>query len=223
MEISRLKITIAVKSNAYFKKGKEFYGQNRFEEARNQFLTALRYNPDHKPALDYLKNRLIPKEYIFYTTGKSDSLKEISKRFYKDPDLDFLIAYFNNLETGSAPGSGMTLLLPILPAEVNPASIDIRQEIISATRLLEGKQYRAVIDISDTILKNDPLNKTAVDLKNSALYHMGTEMIQNEKYFEAVNTFRKIQPGYECVNEAFQQSLQKALQRSESLLKEKKY
>jgi tetratricopeptide (TPR) repeat protein len=222
-EISGLKAATGIKSDTHFKKGKKLYGQNRFEEARNQFLTALRYNPDEKPALDYLKNRRIPKEYIFYTPGKDDSLKSISEKFYKDPDLDFLIAYFNNLETGSEPKPGKTLMFPILPAEVKPAAIDIRQDIISAKRLLEEKKYQAVIEISDSILKKDHSNKAVIDLKNQAFYQIGMEMLRNEKYFEAVSIFRKIPPGYEGVNEAIQEAFQKELLKAENLLKEKKY
>ena len=222
-EISRLKASIKIKSNASFKKGKNFYLQNKFEDARNQFLTALRYDPDFKPALDYLENRLVPKSYIYYTPGKDDSLKGISKKFYKDPDLAFLIAYFNNLPTESKPEPGKTLQLPILPPEVNPEKIDIHQEIISAKHLVKEKKYRAAIDVSDKILKIDNLNKAAIDSKNRAYYHIGMGLIQNKKYFEAVDTFKKISPGYAGVDEAVQNAIQKELLNAENLLKQKKY
>jgi peptidoglycan/xylan/chitin deacetylase (PgdA/CDA1 family) len=222
-KLSRLKSTINIKSNASFKKGKEFYMQNRFEDARNQFLTALRYDPDFKPALDYLKNRLIPKAYISYIPGKDDSLKKISKKFYKNPDLDFLIAYFNNLGTEWKPESGKTLKLPILPWEVNPQKIDIHQEIISTKQLLKEKKYKAAIDVSDRILKIDHLNKAAIDSKNKAYYHIAMEMMRDKKYFEAIDTLKKISPGYKGVDEAVQHAIQKELLIAERLLKKKKY
>jgi peptidoglycan/xylan/chitin deacetylase (PgdA/CDA1 family) len=221
--LSRLKTTIDAKSKLSFQKGKGFYLQNRFEDARNQFLTALRYDPDFKPALDYLKNRLIPKSYISYVPGKNDSLKGISEKFYKDPDLDFLIAYFNALKSESKPDPGKTLMLPILPREINPEKIDIHQEINSTKHLLEKKKYQAAIHVSDKILKIDHLNKAAIDSKNKAYYQIGMEMIQNKKYFEAVDTFKKISPGYEGVDEAVQNAIQKELLNAERLLKKKKY
>ena len=118
-KISDLKLTIDNKSNKYFKKGEKFYIQKKIKEARKQFLTALRYNPDHKDALDYLKNRLIPKEYINYTIEKNDSLKIISNKFYKDPELAYLIVYFNNLKYDTKPKPGEILKIPILEPEFN--------------------------------------------------------------------------------------------------------
>ncbi len=221
--LSRLKTTIEIKCDASYKKGKKFYMENRFEDARNQFLTALRYNPDFKPALDYLKNRLIPKAYISYAPGKGESLKGISKKFYKDPDLDFLIAYFNNLKTESKPEPGKTLKLPILPSEVNLEKIDIHQEIVSTKQLLKKKKYKAAIDVSDKILGIDHLNKAAIDSKNKAYYQIAMGMIRDKKYFEAIDTFKKISPGYEGVDEAIQNAIQKELSIAENFLKKKNY
>jgi tetratricopeptide (TPR) repeat protein len=222
-EISRLKTTIETKSNIYFKNGKKFYMQNRFEEARIQFLAALRCDPDFKPALDYLKNRLLPKEYISYSPGKEDSLKGISKKFYKDPDLGFLIAYFNNLKSESKPDPDKTLKLPILPPGVNPVKIDIHQEIISAKRLIMEKKYGEAIEIADRILEIDRSNKAALDSKNKAFYHIGMEMIQNKKYLEAVETFKKISPRQKGVDSAIQNAFQKELMKAGNLLKKEKY
>jgi peptidoglycan/xylan/chitin deacetylase (PgdA/CDA1 family) len=222
-KISRLRATIETKSYGSFKKGKRFYMQNNFEDARDQFLTALRYDPNFKPALDYLRNRLIPKEYISYIPGKDDSLKGISKKFYKDPDLDFLIAYINNLPTTSKPEPGKALKLPILPWEVNPERIDIDKEIISAKHLLKEKKYRPAIDVSDKILKIDHLNKPAIDSKDKAYYQIAMAQIRNKKYFEAVDTFKKISPGYEGVDEHVHNAIQKELLNAENLLKKKKY
>ncbi|MGA8180766.1 MAG: hypothetical protein WB792_11960, partial [Desulfobacterales bacterium] len=222
-KLSRLKTTIDTKSNLSFQKGKGFYLQNRFEDARNQFLTALRYDPDFKPALDYLKNRLIPKSYVSYVPGKNDSLKGISEKFYKDPDLDFLIAYFNTLASGSKPEPGKTLMLPILPREITPEKIDIHQEINSTKHLLEKKKYQAAIHVSDKILRIDHSNQAAIDSKNKAYYQIGMEMTQNKKYFEAVDTFKKISPGYEGVDAAVQNAIQKELLNADRLLKKKKY
>ena len=74
--IVALKSTIDDKARRHFKKGVVYYKKNKLKSARKQFLITLRYNPDHKGALDYLKNRLTPKEYIIYKT-KNQQIKEI--------------------------------------------------------------------------------------------------------------------------------------------------
>jgi peptidoglycan/xylan/chitin deacetylase (PgdA/CDA1 family) len=222
-KLSRLKTAIDTKSHASFKKGKTFYMQNRFKDARNQFLTALRYEPDFKPALDYLKNRIVPKAYASYIPGKDDTLKGISKKFYKDPDLDFLIAYVNNLTTESKPVPGKTIELPILPWDVTPEKIDIHEEIISTKHLIEKKKYRSAIDVSNKILKIDQSNKAAIDTKNKAYFHIAMEMIRNKKHFEAIDTLKKISPGYKGVDQAIQNAIRRELLSAENLLKQKKY
>ena len=222
-KISELKLTIDNKSNKYFKKGEKFYNQNKFEEARNQFLTVLRYSPDHKDALDYLKNRLIPKKYINYTFEQNDSLKIISNKFYQDPELVFLIVYFNNLKSDTEPEPGKILKIPILEPEFNQAIGDRRQDMISANHLLGKKRFQEVIVITQKILENDPLNKEAIKYKNEAFYNIGIELNSQEKYFEAIDTFKKITPEDDDVNGLIQEAIQHELLKAENLLKEKKY
>jgi len=222
-KISDLKLTIDNKSKKYFRKGEKFYYQNKIKEARKQFLIALRYNPDHKEALDYLKNKLIPKEYINYTFKKNDSLKIISKKFYKDPELFFLIAYFNSLESDSKPEPGKTLRIPILEPEFNQIFDDRRQDLISAKTLLGKNRFQEVVVITQKILANDPLNKDAIKLKDEAFYQIGIQLRSQKKYFEAIDTFKKITPEYDDVNGAIQETVQNVLLKGEHLLKEKKY
>ena len=182
-KISDLKLTIANKSNKYFKKGEQLYKQNKFEAARKQFLTSLRYNPDHKDALDYLKNRLIPKEYINYTFEKKDSLRIISNKFYKDPELVFLIVYFNNLKSDTEPEPGKILRIPILKPEFNQTIDDRSQDMISAKNLLGEKRFQEVVVITQKILENDPLNKEAIDIKKRSLLSHWNTVSQSEKIF----------------------------------------
>jgi len=222
-KISDLKKTIEKKSNKYFKTGEKFYNQRKFEEARNQFLIVLRYNPDHKDALNYLKNRLIPKEYINYTFEQNDSLKIISNKFYKDPELVFLIVYFNNLKSNTEPKPGDILRIQILEPEFNQAIADRRQDMISAKNLLVKMEYQEVIVMTQKILKNEPLNKEAIKLKNEAFYHIGIQLSSQEKFFEAIDTFKKITPQYDNVNGLIQEAVHRVLLKAENLLKEKKY
>jgi len=222
-KISDLKLTIDNKSKKYFKKGKKFYNQNKIKAARKQFLIALRYNPDHKDALTYLKNKLIPKEYVNYTFEKNDSLKLISDKFYKDPELVFLIVYFNNLKSDTKPKPGEILRIPILESDFNQSIDDRRQDMISAKNLLGKNRFQEVIVITQKILANDPSNKDAIKFKDDAFYQIGVQLRSQEKYFEAIDTFKKITPEYDGLNGAIQETVQHVLLKGENLLKEKKY
>ena len=63
----------------------------------------------------------------------------------------------------------------------------------------------------------------AIQLKNEAFYHIGLQLNSQEKYFEAIDTFKKITPEYEGVNGVIQEAIQHELLKAENLLKEKKY
>jgi tetratricopeptide (TPR) repeat protein len=222
-KISDLDQTIDSKFKKFFERGKKLFKQNKIEEAREQFLIALRYKPDHKGALNYLKDRLIPKEYINYTFKKNDSLKIISNKFYKNPELVFLIVYFNNLKSDTDPKPGEILKIPILDSKFNQTVGNRRQDIISAKSLMGKKRFHEVIVITQKILRNDPLNKDAIKLKNDAYYQIGIQLNSQKKYFQAIDTFKKITPEYGVVNSAIQDSIHHLLLKAENLLKEKKY
>ena len=222
-KVTDLKLTIDRKSNSHFKKGEKFYSRNNLEKARNQFLTVLRYDPGNKDALDYLKNKLIPKEYINYTFEQNDSLKTISNKFYKDPELVFLIVYFNDLKPDAKPKPGEILKIPILEKEFYQAIYDHRQDLITANNLLKEKRFQKVVVITQKILKNDPSNKEAIKLKDEALYRIGIQLSSQGKYFEAIDTFKKTSPEYKDADGLIQDAIQHELLKAETLLKEKKY
>jgi len=222
-KVTDLKLTIDRKSNSHFRKGEKFYSQNNIEKARNQFLTVLRYDPDNKDALDYLKNKLIPKEYINYTFEQNDSLKTISNKFYKDPELVFLIVYFNDLKPDAKPKPGEILKIPILEKEFYQAIYDHRQDLITANNLLKEERFQKVVVITQKILKNDPSNKEAIKLKDEALYRIGIQLSSQGKYFEAIDTFKKTSPEYKDADGLIQDATQHELLKAETLLKEKKY
>lgn len=221
--IAVLESTIANKARQHFKKGVVYFKKNNLKYARTQFLITLRYNPDHKGALDYLKNRLVPKEYIIYKTKKGDTLKSISRKFYNDYKKDFLIVYFNNLKTNKKPAPGTTLKLPMTKSYYTHQAILIRNDLIKARNLLEEKRYEEALHIAREVLKYDLMNKEAVDFKNAAYYHMGMQLSREDKYPEAINTFKKVDPKYKDVKKAIREVINKDLMKANSLLREEQY
>lgn len=218
-----LESTINHQSNQHFKKGVTFYNKKKFTAARRHFLIALRYDPKQEDALDYLRNRLMPKEHIYYVTKKGDTLKSISKKFYKDPEKDFLIAYFNNLKANTSPSPGMTLKLPILISEFTRPVFDIHEELRTARQYLEDKRYEEVLVIADKVLEYNHLNKTAAELKNAAYFSMGIQLSQQERHHEALAMFKKIDPQHEGVTQAILEIINREMNKAKYFLKERQY
>lgn len=222
-KIVLLESTINDRANQHFKKGVEFYEKRKFKDARKQFLIALRYDPDKIEALSFLKNRLIQKEYTDYKVKKNDTLKGISKKIYKDPEKDFLIAYFNNLKIDKELEPGSTLKIPTLEPALNRPSFDISKELPKADELLQEKRYEEALNVVEKILKYDRSNKEASDLKNAVYFNMGTQLSKQKKYPEAIAMFKKIDSGYDGVKEAIREIIDKELNRAKKFLKEKQY
>ncbi len=222
-KISHLESTVVQKSLEHVEKGVKFYKSKQFKEAQYHFLTALRYDPDNKEALDYLQSRLPPKEYIPYRVLENDTLASISEKFYKNPEETFLIVYFNDLKPDTDPLPGTPLKLPILAPKLIRPTLNIPVELLKAQSLLKKKHYERVASTTERILQNDPANPTAVDLRNSAYYQMGLQLSRDKKYPEAINMFKNITPESEIVNKSIQDVVERELLDAENFLKEKKY
>jgi tetratricopeptide (TPR) repeat protein len=222
-KISHFESTLVQKSLDHLQKGVKFYKIKQFEEARNHFLTAIRYDPDNEEALDYLQNRLLSKEYIPYRVTENDTLASISEKFYKNPEETFLIVYFNDLKPDTDLLPGTPLKLPILASNLIRPTLNIPEELKRAQSLMKKKQYKEVASTTERILQNDPANPTAVDLRNSAYYQMGLQLSRNKKYPEAINMFKKITPESNAVKKSIQDVVEKELLDAENFLKEKKY
>ncbi|MHB1011823.1 MAG: hypothetical protein ACYC37_02750 [Desulfobacteria bacterium] len=87
-------------------------------KALREFLAVLVLDPDHEAALRWVKNGRNGKnggaeaKSRFWTVREGDTLRKIAGEVYRDPDKEFLVAYFNRLPKGSTPSIGTELRLP---------------------------------------------------------------------------------------------------------------
>ncbi len=220
--IASLKAETARIADLHFKQGLSFYQRNSAVAARKEFLVALYYNPGHKEALNYLKEKLPGEDYVLYRAKGGETLKEIAKKTFNDPNKDFLIAYFNGLriETKLAPGS--TLRIPILESPKAKAAIDTKgttmdmdtgidaKEISTeAEKMLSkafvsynAKNYKEAVSRSEKVLEYDPANKQARNLIIESYYQTGKLLIQRKQYQQALDTFGRVDSGYKDVKES---------------------
>lgn len=217
-KVKELRHQATVLANQHFQKGVAHFQKNALIPARKEFLAALYYLPDHKEALFYLKGKIPGEEYTGYEVKKGETLKEIARKKYGDPQKDFIIAYFNELPLNSRPAPKTVLKLPILetlkvkekieqeeeylePAE-GPPSANIEELVTTAKGHLTARRYKESITAAEKILETDPANKEARGLISQACYQNGKGLIQAKKFLEALTALNRVDPGYKDVKES---------------------
>lgn len=113
-KIAGLKAQIRIEEQRHFQKGLTHFQSNSFHAARREFLIALSYNQENEQALYYLKHKLNDDGYILYETKEGDTLRGIASEVYNDPDKDFLISYFNDINKSNGLKEGIMLKLPVI-------------------------------------------------------------------------------------------------------------
>lgn len=214
-KIENLRTQINVLTDQHFKQGLTYYQKHSLPEARKEFLLALCYNPDHKEALEYLKQKLVGEDFTLYEVRKGDTLQKIAREKYHDSQMDFLIAYFNDLKKDAPITPPMTLKLPMIASapikqpigskemsyEPKETPFDTREMLSKAQVYFKTKNYRETLSISENILEYDPANKEARDLMNESYYQMAKILNQGKKYQEALTMFNHVDPKYKDVKE----------------------
>jgi tetratricopeptide (TPR) repeat protein len=221
-----LRVQIKILADQHFKKGLSYYQNRSIPEARKEFLLTLYHDPDHTESLSYLKNKLIEAGYISYEVMPGDTLREIAKKIYNDPQKDVLIAYFNDLEKDPKLTPKTTLRLPVLdvpqiqpapqPAEIpmdpkeildepKEAPIEAKEtkeeKMAKAVAYFKANKFKETASIAGEILLSDPSNKEARDLTNASHYQMGKALHQEKKYRETLEQLGLVDPKYRDVRE----------------------
>lgn len=206
-QIIYLKSQIQKTASDHYNKGAAYFQNNSMKAALREFLLALSLNPDHKEALDYVKNRMRGDELIVYEVKKGDTAKGIAQKVFNDSSKDFLIAYFNDLNKEARLTPGMTIVLPSMkaiqvapetaPSDEEPAEyLNVKQEIRKARDYFGAKKYQQAASTAEKILEYDSVNKEAMDLKNASYYEMGSMFRIEKKYAQALAMFNNVDPDY---------------------------
>jgi tetratricopeptide (TPR) repeat protein len=215
-KVAVIKTKIQTLADEHFKKGLSYYQNNSIQAARKEFLLALTYNPNHEEALDYVKNKMMGENYTLYEVKKGDTLKTVAKKIYNDPQKDFLIAYFNQLERDAKLAPKTTLKLPLLEPTPTKPSVDVKEmpmeekeipidtkEILSKAMVsFKAREYPEAASMTEKILEYDPENKEARDLINASYFNIGTMLIQERKFQEALEVLKRVDPSYKDAKES---------------------
>jgi tetratricopeptide (TPR) repeat protein len=204
-------------SNQHFRNGVAHFQKNALIPARKEFLATLYYQPDHKEARNYLKEKIPGEEYAVYEVKKGETLKEIARKKYGDPQKDFIIAYFNDLPQNTQPATKTVLKLPHweplktrekieveeeYPEPSEGPSANLKELFDAAQGHLTARRYKESIAAAEKILETDPTNKEARGLISLACYQNGKGLIQAKKFSEALVVLNRVEPGYKDVKES---------------------
>jgi len=198
-KFNRLSYESHLLADQHFEKGMKFFNKKAYKSARREFLSALRYNPDHTDALKYLKEKMNFQINSLYQIQESDSLVSIAQNIYHDPNKYYLIAVYNDLDLNLKLITGNSLKLPSLEPDLNMPLADISGQLKTAKKLFLNQEYALVLKNTSDILMIDPSNIEAAELKNTALYQIADRLRQQHKYLESLATLEKMDLRYKGV------------------------
>lgn len=199
--IEALEIRIRKEADRHFQEGLDHFKKNSMQAARKEFLNALTYNPDHKQALYYLKHHLTESDFILYETKEGATPRSIAREIYNDPDKDFLVAYFNNLDPGDRLKPGITLKLPIMESAWAARPAYPENMLAKAKALFTAGEYQKALSLAENILEYSPRNKEARYLINASYYQLGTMLLKQKKHQQSLGMFKKLDMDYKNTRE----------------------
>jgi len=122
--VERLERKLRTRADRHYRAALALEESGETAKALREFLAVLVLDPDHEAALRRVKNGrygrngrngkngVAEKESRSWTVREGDTLRKIAGEAYRDPEKDFLIAYFNRLPAGAPLKVGDELLLP---------------------------------------------------------------------------------------------------------------
>jgi tetratricopeptide (TPR) repeat protein len=200
----------------HYQNGLRFYRRDAKTDARNEFLEALRYDPDHAQALNLIKSITSKRVTSSYLVQPRDTLTTIAKTQYQDPAKDFLVAYFNNLTPKTELEPGTLIELPLLEDMQLRPLVDVDSQLRRAELFFDKQQYDKVLAVIEKTLQQDPNNKEALRLKNSATFHVAERLRRKENYLEALSMYKAVDPAYPGVQEAIANVTETLRQKAET-------
>jgi tetratricopeptide (TPR) repeat protein len=230
------------KSAAHLQQGVAAYKRGAIEEARKEFILTLVADPGNKEAVEYLKVRLA-EDATAYTVTKGETLETIAKKVYGDPKGAAVIAAVNGLKGGVAPSSGQVLLLPlpekeagaapeagavwnpeaeekappeVPPAAAPPAAPSPSEELLArAQTQFKGGAFADAAATAGKVAKDDPAYPRAAELVASSLWALAEKQVAEEKFSEALETYRKIDPARRDVKKGIAGLEKKKIEKAE--------
>ncbi len=208
LKINMVKDEIFKKADHHFKKGSAALERHDRSEACKEFLTVLRYFPEHKAALNCLKNKISPETHFTYSVQKGDSSRAIAEKVYKNADLAFLVEYFLPSKKQEGESSLCLIHLPVLEkkwmqhprretstiatVKSKPENEKNNPKQALAKQLFEKGKYEKVIPITQEMVEKNPDDPEAMKLYNYSCYYEGKRLFKKKKLILAMTMLNQV-------------------------------
>jgi len=151
----------------HYQIGLKYYRHGQYPPARKEFLTALRYNPEHAEAKDKLtaarKEIKDVKRYIVHILQADETISTLAERYYGDYRKFHVIAEYNELEDATKVTVGQQIKIPVIegtPIIADPATI--QTDSGEAPEALPGEVITVKRYIIHTVQPEESLSKLAM-------------------------------------------------------------
>lgn len=200
-------------SETHFRKGCAFLEAQKPDAARREFLTALRVNPRHPHALQFLKTKLPSDIRLHYTLKPGDTAARIAENVYQTPELAFIVeACLKTADKKGQKAAGI-LALPVIDVDPAAKSPDVQppedlqqpaalapptfeKELLTARQYLDAGRYRDIPPLMQRVTAIVPDHPEARFLINSAHYQEALKLANANKLIQAMTEFRKVDPTF---------------------------
>ena len=154
-------------ADKHYKEGLEYYNKGQYGPARKEFLTALRYNPEHTKAKTRLAGTIKDmgrvKRYIVHTIQPDESVSTLAERYYGDYRKFHLIADYNEMEDPTRVKVGQDIKIPVIegmPIMADPGKI--QAEAGASSEELAGDIIAVKRYVMHTVKPEESLSKLAM-------------------------------------------------------------
>ncbi|KPK22550.1 MAG: hypothetical protein AMK69_19590 [Nitrospira bacterium SG8_3] len=111
---SRANRQINREAKEHYSAGLKFHKEGKYSRARQEFLMALRLQPDYPQVVDMLtsRKRIKIKRYVVHTIQAGQSLSKVAGMYYGDHHKFPIIAKYNNLTDATRVHEGQKIKVP---------------------------------------------------------------------------------------------------------------
>lgn len=170
----------------HYKAGLKLDKAGKYARSRQQFLIALRLWPNYPEAIRMLttRKRIKIKRYVVHTVRSSESVSQLAKIYYGDPEKFSIIAKYNNFDDASRIAVGQRIKIP----EIEGVDFLVGKEPIETESLPVDNSEIAEWDWEDYALEDrpEPVDQVAIYRNH------GVDLFRKGEYQMAIVEFNKV-------------------------------